>query len=291
MEIASYLKMGGVTMWGLLALAVAGLVIVVERLVAISRAAIDINDFLGRTRKALVTNRSPREAIKICEQFRGPVPSMVKAGLLKYGQPRDDVEQTLRTAALFEKGRLERFLPVLATLAAVTPMLGFLGTAAGFMQALDALAAADTVDAAALALALEGPLVTTVAGLSIGILLRIAYGWLVGRVARVERDIDTANNMLLETFGDMERGGAPVVSVKRFVVGRAFTLTGSPARYRADTRWPTRARSLLDGQAGTDVPLSHGFIGVRAGVSRDDAIHQWRSGSPATLWGDRERVS
>jgi biopolymer transport protein ExbB len=210
-EIASYLEMGGVTMWGLLALAVAGLVIVVERLVAISRAAIDINDFLGRTRKALVTNRSPREAIKICEQLRGPVPSMVKAGLLKYGQPRDDVEQTLRTAALFEKGRLERFLPLLATLAAVTPMLGFLGTAAGFMRALDGLAAADTVDAAAVALALQGPLVATVAGLSIGILLRIAYGWLAGRVAKVERDIDTANNMLLETFGEMERGGAPPV--------------------------------------------------------------------------------
>ena len=224
MEIASYLKMGGVTMWGLLALAVAGLVIVVERLVAISRAAIDINDFLGRTRKALVTNRSPREAIKICEQFRGPVPSMVKAGLLKYGQPRDDIEQTLRTAALFEKGRLERFLPVLATIAAVAPLLGFLGTAVGFMQALDALAAADTVDAAALALALEGPLVTTVAGLSIGILLRIAYGWLVGRVARVERDIDTADNMLLETFGEMERGGAAGGQRQRFVVGRAVTL-------------------------------------------------------------------
>ena len=213
MEIASYMKMGGFTMWVLLALAVAGLVLVVERLVAISRAAIDINDFLGRTRKALVTNRSPREAIKICEQFRGPVPSMVKAGLLKYGQPRDDVEQTLRTAALFEKGRLERFLPLLATIAAVTPMLGFLGTAAGFMQALDALAAADTVDAAAVALALEGPLTPTVGGLAIGILLRIAYGWLAGRVAKVERDIDTANNMLLETFGEMERGGGPAAGV------------------------------------------------------------------------------
>jgi biopolymer transport protein ExbB len=211
-EIASYVKMGGVTLWALLVLAVAGLVVVIERLIAISRAAIDINDFLGRTRKALVTNRSPREAIKICEQFRGPVPSMVKAGLLKYGQSRDDIEMTLQNAALFEKGRLERFLPLLATIAAVAPMLGFLGTAAGFMRALDALAAADSVDGATVALALEGPLVPTVAGLSIGILLRIAYGWLAGRVAKVERDIDTANNMLLETFGEMERGGAPALS-------------------------------------------------------------------------------
>ena len=212
-EIASYFEMGGVTMWGLLALAIAGLAIVVERLVAVSRAGIDINDFLGRTRKALVTNRSPREAIKICEQFRGPVPSMVKAGLLKYGEPRNDIERTLETAALFEKGRLERFLPLLDTLAAVSPLLGFLGTAAGLVQALDALATADSADTAAVALALEGPLIATVAGLSIGILLRIAYGWLASRMAKIERDIDTANNMLLESFGEMERGGAPTVSV------------------------------------------------------------------------------
>ena len=138
---------------------------------------------------------------------------MVKAGLLKYGQPRDDIEQTLRTAALFEKGRLERFLPLLSTIAAVTPMIGFLGTVAGSMRGLDAIAAADSVDAAAVAGALEGPLASTVAGLAIGILLRIAYGWLAGRVANVERDIDTANNMLLETLSEMERGGAPAAGV------------------------------------------------------------------------------
>ena len=81
------------------------------------------------------------------------------------------------------------------------------------MRALDAQVAADTVDAAGLSLALEGSLVTTIVGLSIGIVLRIAYGWLAGRVAKVERDIDTGNNMLLETLGEMERGGAPAVSV------------------------------------------------------------------------------
>lgn len=210
--LASYLKTGGVSLWAVLALALAGLAVAVERVVALSRGGIDVNDFLGQVRKALVANRSPREAIKICERFRGPAPSIVKAGLLKYGQPRDDVERTLADAALFERGRLERFLPLLATIAAVAPLLGFLGTTTGLMRALGALAGSGSVDFARVAVAIRDPLFATAVGLSVGILLRLVYGWLEGRVARVERDLDTASNMLLSTFGEMERGGvaAPV---------------------------------------------------------------------------------
>jgi biopolymer transport protein ExbB len=202
---ASWFETGGITMWLLAVLAAVGLAVATERVVALARAGIDINDFLGQVRKALVTNRSPREAIKICEQFRGPAPSIVKAGLLKYGQPRDDVEKTLENAALFETGRLERFLPLLATLAGVAPLLGFLGTVTGVIRALDASAASGAPEFAEVARAIPGPLVATVAGLSIGILLRLLHGWLTSRASRVERDIAIASNMLLETFGEMGR--------------------------------------------------------------------------------------
>ena len=209
-SFAGWLETGGVFPWLLLALAVVGLAVAIERTVALSRAAIDINDFLGQVRKALVTNRSPREAIKICEQFRGPAPSIVKAGLLKYGEPRDDVEKTLENASLFESGRLERFLPLLGTLAAVAPLLGFLGTTLGAIGALDASAAAGP-ESAGFARAISGHLVATVVGLSIGILLLVLHRWLASRVRRAERDLATASNMLLETFGEMGRGGVPGV--------------------------------------------------------------------------------
>jgi biopolymer transport protein ExbB len=210
-SFAGWFEAGGVTLWLLLVSTVVGLAVAIERVVAVSRARIDINDFLGQVRKALVTNRSPREAIRICEQFRGPAPSIVKAGLLKYGQPRDDVENTLENAALFESGRLERFLPLLGTLAAVAPMLGFLGTVAGLIRALGALSRSGAPEFAEVARAMQGPLVAAVAGLSIGIVLRIVHGWLASRVSRIERNIATASNMLLETFGEMERGGVPAV--------------------------------------------------------------------------------
>jgi biopolymer transport protein ExbB len=210
-SLTSWFETGGFTAWALLALATIGVAVTIERVIALSRARIDINDFLGQVRKALVANRSPREAIRICEQFRGPAPSIVKAGLLKYGQPRHDVATTLENAARFENGRLERFLPLLGTLAAIAPLLGFLGTIAGMVRALDTLAESGAPAFAEVASALSGPLMTTAVGLSIGIVLRGFHGWLAGRVSTVGREIATASTMLLETFGEMERAGVPAV--------------------------------------------------------------------------------
>ena len=205
MSMQSWMEMGGVTLWGLLALAAVAVVLVIERAIAFSRASIDTNEFLGQVRRALVANRSIREAIKICERFRGAVPSIVKAGLLKYGEPEDAIEKTFQNAKLFELGRLERFLPALSTMAVVAPLLGLLGTVIGFIRALDGRASA----AGEIALALKGPLLPTAVGLAIGILLQIAYRWFRSRVRKTERDVETATNMVLETFGEMERGGRP----------------------------------------------------------------------------------
>ena len=120
-------------MWFLLGFSVVALAFVIERAIALRRAKINVNEFLAKIRKALIVNRSVRDAIKICEQYRGPVASIMKAGLLKYGQPKDDIEKTIENAALYEMGRLERGLTVLATIANVAPLLGFLGTVAGMI--------------------------------------------------------------------------------------------------------------------------------------------------------------
>ena len=115
---------GGPLMWVLLIASMTALAFIIERFVALHRAKINVNEFLAKLRKALIVNRSIRDAIKICEQYRGPVASIMKAGLLKYGQPKEDVEKTIENAALFEMGRLERGLVVLATVyAACAPLV------------------------------------------------------------------------------------------------------------------------------------------------------------------------
>jgi biopolymer transport protein ExbB len=200
-------------MWVLLGFSIVAVAVTIERFISLRRAKINVNEFLAKVRKALVVNRSIREAIKVCEQYRGPVASIMKAGLLKYGQPKEDVEKTIENAALFEMGRLERFLVVLATIANVAPLLGFFGTVTGMMKSFDALAAAGLSNPGLVAIGIKEALATTAAGLGVAIPVQLVYNYFMSRINKFVRDIETSTNMLLETFGEMERSGiAPEVA-------------------------------------------------------------------------------
>jgi len=203
----SYMEQGGPVMWPLLFFSILATAFTIERFIALRRARINVGEFLAKVRKALIVNRSVRDAVKICEQYRGPVASIMKAGLLKYGQPKEDVEKSIENAAIFEMGRLERGLIVLATTANVSPMLGFLGTVTGMIRSFDALAKQGLQNPAAVASGISEALITTAAGLFIAIPFQLIYNYFQSRVNKFVRDIETSAHMLLETFGEMDRSG------------------------------------------------------------------------------------
>ena len=198
---------GGPIMYVLLVLSILALAVIIERFIALRRARINVNEFLAKIRKSLIVNRSIREAIKVCEQYRGPVASIMKAGLLKYGQPKEDVEKTIENAALFEMARLEKFLLFLATTANVAPLIGFFGTVVGMISSFDALAEAGLSNPALVAIGIKVALITTAGGLAVAIPVQLAYNFFMSRINKFVRDIETSANMLLETFGEMERSG------------------------------------------------------------------------------------
>jgi len=198
---------GGPVMWPLLIFSILGLVFIIERFIALRRAKINVNEFLAKIRKALIANRSIKDAIKVCEDYRGPVPSIMKAGLLKYGEPKEDVEKTIENAALFEMGRLERNLVWLATIANVSPLLGFFGTVAGMIKSFDALAEAGLSNPGLVAAGISEALITTAAGLAVAIPAQLAYNFFMSKINKFVRDIEISTNMLLETFGEMQRSG------------------------------------------------------------------------------------
>jgi biopolymer transport protein ExbB len=194
-------------MWPLLVFSILALAVMIERFIVLYKAKINVNEFLAKIRKALIVNRSIRDAVKICEQYKGPVASIMKAGLLKFGQPKEDVEKTIENAAIYEMGRLERFLAILATVANVGPLLGFFGTVTGMMKSFDALARAGLSNPGLVAIGIKEALTTTAAGLFVAIPCQLAYNYFMSRVNKFVRDIETSANMLLETFGEMERSG------------------------------------------------------------------------------------
>lgn len=198
---------GGWVMWVLLAMSVFALAIMVERFVVLRKAKINVNEFLAKLRKALIVNKSLRDAIKICEQYRGPLASIMKAGLLKYGQPKEDIEKTIETAALHEMARLEKRLVILASVANVAPLLGFFGTVTGMIKSFDALAEQGLSNPGAVAAGISEALITTAGGLFVAIPTQLAYNFFMSSINKSVRDIETSTNMLLETFGEMERSG------------------------------------------------------------------------------------
>ncbi len=208
--MASFIELfvkGGWVMYPLLALSLMSAVFIIERLFVLRKAKINVNEFLAKLRKALIVNRSIRDAVKVCEQYQGPVASIMKAGLLKHGQPREDIEKTIENAALYEMGRLERGLVVIATVANVAPLLGFFGTVWGMIKSFDALAEAGLSNPGLVAAGISEALITTAGGLAVAIPAQLFYNYFMSRINKFVRDIETSTNMLLETFGEMERGG------------------------------------------------------------------------------------
>ena len=203
-QVAEYFRQGGIFMWPLLFFSVLAATVAIERFIVFSKARINVNEFLTKIRKALLVNRNVKEAIKVCEQNKGPVASVMKAGLLRYGQPRDEIEKTIENAALYELDRLEKRLGVLGTTANVAPMLGFLGTVAGMIRSFATLAEQGLTNPAAVAVGISEALITTATGLIIAIQAQLVYNWYTTKITRFVRDIETASNMLVETFIEMD---------------------------------------------------------------------------------------
>ncbi len=202
----TYVREGGPVMWPILAFSVVGLALVIERSIVFRRARVDVRGLLAELRRALLLERSAAAAVAACERRAGPVAAMLRAGLARLGRPLEEVDKALESAALYETARLERGLPVLATTANVTPLLGFLGTVTGMIRSFDALARAGLADPGAVADGIAEALITTAAGLLVAIPVQVAHNYFLTRVNLLVREMESAGNVLLETLGEMAAG-------------------------------------------------------------------------------------
>jgi biopolymer transport protein ExbB len=197
----TYFERGGPVMWPLLALSVLGVTVIFWRWWALRQATSGAAPFLRELRTRLVAQDIPG-AIAVCERHRGPVASIVKAGLLRFGRSRDDIEMALQDASAHELSVLERGLPILATVAMIAPLLGFLGTVTGMINSFEALASVGLNNPAAVASGISEALITTAAGLAIAIPVQMAYNYFVTNVNALVRNMEAAAHVVLEAAAD-----------------------------------------------------------------------------------------
>jgi biopolymer transport protein ExbB len=154
------------------------------------------------------------DAIAIAASKPGPAAAIVLAGLRRIH--RDDVhagelEQAINTTGAIELGFLERGLVILATIANVAPLMGFLGTVAGMILAFAAIEAAGDVDPSLVAGGIKVALLTTATGLVIAIPVNIGYNFFVTRIDQLILDMEQGAQKVLNLAWDMERDGSLTV--------------------------------------------------------------------------------
>ena len=126
------------------------------------------------------------QAIQYCRSRRTPVARMIEKGIMNLGRPKADIQAAIENVANLEVSRLENGLPFLATTAGGAPMIGFLGTVLGMVQAfMDMAAAGGSVDLSILASGMYTAMITTVGGLVVGIPAYFGYNYLVARIEKL----------------------------------------------------------------------------------------------------------
>lgn len=193
---------GGYIMIPLAILLVVTIYIFTERTIVISRASKDDRQFMNRIRD-YVHEGDIESANNLCKKTNTPYSRLIQKGLTRIGRPMNDVLVAIENTGNIEVANLGKGFPWLSTTAAGAPMLGFLGTVTGMIQAFFSMASAGkSADITVLSSGIYQALVTTVAGLVVGIIALFAYNYLVARVNRVMNGLETKTMEFMDLLNE-----------------------------------------------------------------------------------------
>ena len=193
---------GGFIMIPLAVLALLSIYVLVERYLAIKAAAKEDDTFMKRIRDYIHEGEID-SARNLCRRTATPYARLIEKGISRIGRPTTDVQAAIENVGNLEIARLEKGFPWLATAASGAPMLGFLGTVTGLVEAFFALASAGGgANISILANGIYEALVTTVAGLVVGIIALFAYNFLVSRVNNVMTQLEAKTMEFMDLLNE-----------------------------------------------------------------------------------------
>jgi len=202
MDLFEIFLKGGLIIWFILATSILGLAVVIDRFIVIRRAKINVPAFMIRLR-GLIKKNDISGAVSVCMQEKSPIANIIRKGLKKYRFGHNRVKESIENAGKQEVNKLEKGLSILATIAGVAPLLGFLGTVTGmisaFMTIEDLAGSANPSD---LAGGIWEALLTTAFGLIVGIPAFAFYNYFVNGVKKLVGDMETVANDVVDTLQD-----------------------------------------------------------------------------------------
>jgi biopolymer transport protein ExbB len=193
---------GGIIMIPLLILSVISIYILVERFIAIRKAAQEDKTFMKRI-KDYIHDGEIESAMNLCKKTNTPYSRLILKGITRIGRPMNDVLVAIENTGNIEVSALGRGFTWLSTTAAAAPMIGFLGTVTGMIEAFFDMSKAGTAsNIAVLSDGIYEALVTTVAGLIVGIVALFAYNFLVSRVNRVMNNLEAKTMEFMDLLNE-----------------------------------------------------------------------------------------
>jgi biopolymer transport protein ExbB len=193
---------GGFIMIPLALMGFVAIYIWIERMVAIREASKMDKSFMNRIRDYIHDGKI-ESAVNLCKSSNNPSARMIEKGISRIGRPMNDVLIAIENVGNLETTKLERGFALLATIAGGAPMLGFLGTVTGMVRAFyDMSNAGSNVDIALLSSGIYEALVTTVAGLIVGIAAYFAYNYLVLRVDQVVHNMESSTMDFMDMLNE-----------------------------------------------------------------------------------------
>jgi len=174
-----------------------GLSIAIERIITLNLATSNTDKLLATVEDAL--SKGGVEAAKeVTRNTKGPVASIFTQGLMRMSEGIDMVEKSIIAYGSVEMGRLEKGLVWVSLFIALAPMLGFMGTVIGMIGAFDAIEAAGDISPQIVANGIKVALLTTVAGLIVGIILQVFYNYLVSKIDGLVNQMEDASITLVD---------------------------------------------------------------------------------------------
>jgi len=176
---------GGPIMIPIFILSIIAIYIFIDRFIAINKASKDESNFMNSI-KEFIHQGKVDSARALCKSNDSPMARMVEKGVLRIGKPLGDINTAIENVGKLEISKLEKNIAVLATAAGAAPMLGFLGTVTGMVKAFYNMSkAGNNIEIATLSGGMYEAMVTTVAGLIVGILAYLCYNVLVAKIHKV----------------------------------------------------------------------------------------------------------
>ncbi len=194
---AKFIEGGAGFMGSILLTLIFGLALAIERIIYLNLATTNTDKLLQKIEDALESGGIDA-AKEVCRNTRGPVASIFYQGLDRAHEGVEMAEKSVIAYGSVQMGLLEKNLSWIALFIAIAPMLGFMGTVIGMIDAFDKIQVAGTVSAQLVAGGIKVALITTVSGLIVAIILQIFYNYILSKIDSITVQMEDASISLID---------------------------------------------------------------------------------------------